>query len=605
MSNTILITGASSGFGFETARFFQQQGWNVIATMRSPEKGTQLASLENVYVTCLDVQNQASIANAIEKGLARFGSIDALVNNAGYGLMGVFECASRQQIQKQFDINLFGLMDVTRAVLPYMRKQGHGSIINISSFGGQIGLPFGSLYNSSKFAVEGFSEALSHELYPLGIKVKLIEPGGVATNFRNSLDMIRNEVPAYDPLMSGFFNRYAQTTAHLPKATPQDVAQTIFNAVTDGSSHLRYPVGSDAEFYIQTKYTNPDPQFITIMRNYLSINNMENTLQQPVDNGFTAASTAEDVIKGINLNGKTAIVTGGYSGIGLETARILSEAGAKVIVPARDTAKAKSRLENLNVELEEMDLMNPASIDAFAERFNATGRPLHILVNSAGIMAAPLVRDSRGYESQFATNHLGHFQLTARLWPALQKADGARVVSVSSWGHRFSPVIFDDPNFNNREYDRIAAYGQSKTANILFAVQLDQSGRKHNVRAFAVHPGGIIDTDLSRHYSLDDLRSFGVLDENDKPILDPSRQLKTVQQGASTSVWCATSPQLEGKGGVYCENNNISPVVPDDVDFGQQVGSMPLGVLRYAIEPKSAQQLWTLSEQLTGITFNI
>jgi NAD(P)-dependent dehydrogenase (short-subunit alcohol dehydrogenase family) len=266
MSKTILITGASSGFGRETAKLFQSQGWNVAATMRSPENEQELNELENVLVTKLDVQDSTSIQSAVNEAMQHFGNIDVLVNNAGYGLMGVFESATQEQIQKQYAVNVFGLMDVTRAVLPQMRQQGSGTIINISSFGGQVGLPFGGLYNSSKFAVEGFSESLSHELSAFGISVKIIEPGGVATNFRTGIEIIKNEVPEYNPLMGNFFGRYASTTAHLPKATPEDVAQTIYEAITDGKTQLRYVIGEDAQFYIDTKYKNSDPEFIQIMR---------------------------------------------------------------------------------------------------------------------------------------------------------------------------------------------------------------------------------------------------------------------------------------------------------------------------------------------------
>lgn len=334
------------------------------------------------------------------------------------------------------------------------------------------------------------------------------------------------------------------------------------------------------------------------------------TLQEPIGSGFGAASTAADVLKGIDLSGRVAIVTGGYSGLGLETTRVLRSAGARVIVPARDHNRAATALKGLDhVEIEPMDLLDPASIDAFAERFLGTG--LHILVNSAGIMATPLVRDARGYESQFATNHLGHFQLVARLWPALRRASGARVVSVSSWGHRHSPVVFDDPNFERRDYDRWAAYGQSKTANILFALGLDERGKAEGVRAFSLHPESIVGTGLERNLSNEELRALGVIDERGKPILDPARGLKTVQQGAATSVWCATSQQLNGMGGVYCENCDIAPLAPTAADVERsddairqfrQLGSTALGVMSYAVDPEAADRLWNLSERLTGST---
>ena len=227
-------------------------------------------------------------------------------------------------------------------------------------------------------------------------------------------------------------------------------------------------------------------------------NNYQGALQKPIGSGFNAASTASDVIKGIDLTGKIAIVTGGNSGIGLETTKILAAAGATVIVPARDTEKAKKNLQGIaNVELETMDLMNPESIDAFAEKFLASGRPLHLLINNAGIMWVPLRRDSRGIESQLATNYLAQFHLTARLWPALKKANGARVINVSSYGHQLAPFNFDDPNFDHREYETLQGYGQSKTASNLFAVELDNRGKAFNVRAYSVHPGSINGTELA------------------------------------------------------------------------------------------------------------
>jgi len=328
------------------------------------------------------------------------------------------------------------------------------------------------------------------------------------------------------------------------------------------------------------------------------------TPQKPINSGFGAASTAADVIRGIDLAGKIVIVTGGYSGLGRETTRVFQVAGAKVIVPARDQEKASMALAGFQgVEIETMDLMSPVSIDAFAAKFLASGRPLHILVNCAGIMACPLMRDSRGYEAQFSTNHLGHFQLTARLWPALRQAKGARVVAVSSRGHRYSPVVFEDPNFEHREYEPMLAYGQSKTANILFALELDKRGRAENIRAFSVHPGAIVATGLGRYGSKEQLLKMGVIDEHGDPILDPLRQLKTVEQGASTGVWCATSPQLAGKGGVYCENNDIASIVTNPVPMGPISGADSkgnFGVMPHAVDPEAAERLWTLSLELNA-----
>lgn len=320
---------------------------------------------------------------------------------------------------------------------------------------------------------------------------------------------------------------------------------------------------------------------------------MANTPQEPIHTGFGASSTAQDVIKGIDLKGKVAIVTGGYSGIGLITARTLSAAGAHVIVPARDQAKASEALKPFpELVLENLDLMDAESIKVFAARFISSGQPLHILINNAGIMAPPLVRDSLGYESQFSTNHLGHFLLTAKLWPALLKANGARVVSVSSRGHIRSAVDFDDWNFEKRAYERWAAYGQSKTANALFAVKLDAVGKELGIRAFSLHPGGIV-TDLVRHMSTEDLQKAGALDAEGKPVIDPANNMKTPEQGAATNVWCATSAQLDGMGGVYCENCDIAEAVAVDAKD-------MLGVRPWATDPQSAERLWALSEQLTG-----
>jgi NAD(P)-dependent dehydrogenase (short-subunit alcohol dehydrogenase family) len=326
------------------------------------------------------------------------------------------------------------------------------------------------------------------------------------------------------------------------------------------------------------------------------------TPQIPLHSGFGPASTTADVLAGIDLTGMLALVTGGGSGIGVETVRALSAAGSDVIVPARDIARAAKTLAGIDrVDIRSMDLTDPASIDAFAGTVLADDRPIDILITSAGIMAAPLERDARGYESHFATNHLGHFQLTARLWPLLVRGGGARVVSVSSWGHRQSDIIWDDPNFTHTDYTPMLGYGQSKTANVLFAVELDRRGREHGVRAFALHPGSIV-TRLARHTSTDALIDMGVLDKNGDPVLDPARNMKSPEQGAATSIWCATSPQLDGIGGVYCENADIAPLSIADRDSATLTrGSFAQGVMPYAVDPESARRLWALSTEFTGV----
>jgi NAD(P)-dependent dehydrogenase (short-subunit alcohol dehydrogenase family) len=334
--------------------------------------------------------------------------------------------------------------------------------------------------------------------------------------------------------------------------------------------------------------------------------NYNGALQQPLHSGFNATSTTQDVIKGIDLHGKTVIVTGGYAGIGLETVKTLVTAGAKVIVPARDIQKASSNLKGVsNVTVANMDLMNPASIDAFADEFLATHKQLDILINNAGIMWVPLQRDQRGYESQLATNHLGHFQLTAKLWPALKKANGARVVTVSSFGHQMAPFNFEDPNFITREYETLQGYGQSKTANNLFSVELDHRGKTYGVRAFSVHPGSVLGTNLGRVAPMALFQQMGTHDENGDIYPEVAAKLKTVAQGAATSVWCATSPQLNGIGGVYCEDADIAQLDEGNIEHNYDDPSSLRGVKPYAIDANNARRLWALSEEMTGISFPV
>jgi len=330
--------------------------------------------------------------------------------------------------------------------------------------------------------------------------------------------------------------------------------------------------------------------------------NLAKTPQQPLHSGYGPRTTAEELIGNVDLNGKVAIVTGGYSGLGLEVSRVLAKAGAHVVIPARSPGKAEAAAASIpGAELAELDLADPASIDRFASAFEESGRPLHILVNSAGIMAIPEKRDERGYELQFATNHLGHFQLTARLWPALQRANGARVVSVSSGGHSLGDINFEDPNFVNRPYAKWEAYGQSKTANALFALELDRRGAAHHVRAFSVHPGSII-TNLSRFLSDDEMKSMGALNEQgQRTFTELTEENKTIPEGAATIVWCAVSEQLDGKGGVYCQNVDIAPAVPKERIHEPGM----TGVWPWATNEQSAERLWQLSEKLTGVPFQI
>jgi NAD(P)-dependent dehydrogenase (short-subunit alcohol dehydrogenase family) len=327
-------------------------------------------------------------------------------------------------------------------------------------------------------------------------------------------------------------------------------------------------------------------------------NNYNGALQKPIGSGFNATSTTNDVIKGIDLEGKIAIVTGGGTGIGLETVKTLSKAGATVIVPARDVEKAKRNLQGvINVEIEKMDLTDSVSVDAFAEKFLASGRALHLLINNAGIMFVPLRRDSNGNESQLATNYLSVFRLTARLWEALKKADGARVINVSSMGHHFAPFNFDDPNFEHSEYQTLQAYGSSKTAVNLFSLELDDRAKAFGVRAYSLHPGNIWGTELAREAPIEILQQFGFIDAKGNLVQAVIDSLKTIPQGAATTVWAATSPLLNERGGLYLEDVDIAELAVDPL--------IPNGVKPYSLDKTSARQLWALTEELTGLTFSI
>ncbi len=321
--------------------------------------------------------------------------------------------------------------------------------------------------------------------------------------------------------------------------------------------------------------------------------------QQPIPSGFGARSTPSDVLGDTDLTGKFAIVTGGYSGLGLETTRALAVAGAEVLVPARRPDHARAVLAELgdaagSITVDDLDLASLDSVEQFAERIVTTGRPIDMVVNNAAIMACPETRVGHAWEAQFATNHLGHFALVNRLWPALLAGGGGggggRVVSVSSAGHKLSDIRWDDMQFE-QGYDKWLAYGQAKTANSLFAVHLDAIGRQHGVRAFAVHPGGIM-TELQRHLPHEEMVAMGWMDADG----NLNARFKSPEQGAATSVWTATSSQLDDVGGVYCEDCDIA----SPTDVGGPTARF-MGVNEYAVDPDAAARLWQVSAELTGV----
>ncbi|WP_432825386.1 SDR family NAD(P)-dependent oxidoreductase [Dactylosporangium sp. CA-092794] len=310
----------------------------------------------------------------------------------------------------------------------------------------------------------------------------------------------------------------------------------------------------------------------------------------PITTPFSWDSTAEEVIEGVDLAGRRAVVTGGASGIGVETARALAGAGAEVTLAVRDTVAGERTAEeivattgNKQIHVASLDLADQASVRAFTAAWEG---PLHILVNNAGVMASPLWRTAEGWEMQFATNHLGHFTLASGLLPALRAAGGARVVAVSSSAHRYSGIVFDDIHFERREYEPWSAYGQSKTANILFAVEADRRWSGDGIRVNSLHPGSIA-TNLQRHVDPAELQrrrdSAGAA----------AIPRKTTEQGASTSVLLAASPLLDGVGGRYFE---------DCDEAGPLRADTPRGVADYALDPQAAARLWDVTLQHVGST---
>ncbi|MEP5567172.1 MAG: SDR family NAD(P)-dependent oxidoreductase [Halioglobus sp.] len=309
---------------------------------------------------------------------------------------------------------------------------------------------------------------------------------------------------------------------------------------------------------------------------------------------FGSSTSTHEVIQGIDLTGKQALVTGASSGLGVETTRTLASAGAAVLMVARDASKLESAVAEVKAAVPDakldtalLDLADLDSVRAGAAAILAKCPSIQLLINNAGVMACPLMRTAQGFEMQLGTNHVGHFLLTCLLAPALVAGAPARVVNLSSAGHRFSPLDVDDPNYQQRDYEKWQAYGQSKTANVLFSVGLDQRMQTKGVRSFAVHPGMIM-TELSRH-----------MDQSDMDNILAGRDIadigfKTVEQGSATSVWAATSADLDDLGGIYLEDCHIAEPAGPDSDGG---------IESYAIDPATADTLWQLSEQMTGEEF--
>ncbi|MGA8845161.1 MAG: oxidoreductase [Nocardioides sp.] len=313
--------------------------------------------------------------------------------------------------------------------------------------------------------------------------------------------------------------------------------------------------------------------------------------QAPLGSGFGPTSTAAEVVAGLDLSNATALVTGGYAGIGLEVVRALSSAGASVLVPARRPQEASRALAGIDgVEVGEMDLADQRQVASYAAELLAGGRRIDLVIGNAGIMALPETRTDDGWELQLATNHLGHFALVNHLWSAM--VDGARVVSVSSSGHYYSPMRWEDP-WLETGYDKWIAYGQSKTANVLFALALDARGRERGIQANSAHPGAILTT-LGKHLTADDVTEL-LKPDADGHVAVP--EFKSPEQGAATAVWGATSPLLVDHGGAYLVDCDIAPWADED----ERGGGDAQGVRRYALDPDDAERLWEWSAELTGV----
>ena len=321
---------------------------------------------------------------------------------------------------------------------------------------------------------------------------------------------------------------------------------------------------------------------------------MISKLQKPIDSGFNSKSNAHEITKDVDLNGKIATVTGGYSGIGLETTRELVSSGAEVIIPAKRSDVAIKNLEGIvsKENVIEMDLSDLNSVKNFTDGYKENFNKLDLLINNAGIMACPETRIGNNWESQIAVNHFGHFLLTKELMDMMANNDGARFVSLSSSAHSLTGVLWDDIHFLSNPYDKWLAYGQSKTASSLIAIEFDRLMKDKGVRGFSVHPGGII-TPLQRHLQKEEMVALGWMKEDGSPTELTKNFFKTTSQGASTTVWCATSSSLNEIGGVFCEDCDIAKR-KNEVDESMQ---RYFGVADWAVDIDEASKLWELTEK--------
>lgn len=314
--------------------------------------------------------------------------------------------------------------------------------------------------------------------------------------------------------------------------------------------------------------------------------------QIQINSGFGAKSEPKEILNEIDLTGKIALVTGGYSGIGLETTKALVEVGAKVIIPARRVSIAKKELSGIieDKNIIEVNLADPSSVIKVVEQLLDSNLTLDILINNAGIMACPQMPTKEGWDLQFAVNHIGHFILTKGLMPAMQKADEPRLVTLSSTGHKLSGIQWDDVNFEN-SYDKWQAYGQSKTAASLLAVEINTRMKNRGIKSYSVHPGGIV-TPLQRHLENEEMVALGWKKEDGSLSDMAAAAFKSPSQGASTTLWCATSPMLNDISGVYCEDCDVAPRQSDGPE------ARYVGVADWAVDTDEATKLWELTEQM-------